>query len=159
MLNSALIAGDGVYHIRSGVGTDKFGSRYGYSADQNSTPPWNQAGGGTGTPLVFGGLDNIYVKLSGTYYQILGFSNAFGATTTFTLLHPNQSDTSALPSNLFTSLTTELGTLSTSDTQAVTFVSSFGNPGFKATTWQWNLPQPNINGTSSTTTITFSITE
>ena len=155
MFSLGAIAASGVStgysgQLAVGTGTDKFGTRSGFASDPNSTPPWQQAGGGTGTVLVFGGLNNIYVELGGTSYQIVQFSNAFGAQTFFGLLHPNQSDTSALASNLFTSITTSIGTLNSSDA-TVTLNSGYGNPNFKVTMWNWNLPQPNIIGTTHTT--------
>ena len=148
MFNSALLAANGAFNMRIGVGTDKFGDRHGFDADPNSSPAWNQVPVGSETTTVFGALDNVFIKISGAYYQIVTFHNPFNSQTFLTILHPNQSDTSALPSDLFTSITTDLGTLNSSDATAVTFNGSFGNPNFKATQWAWNTPQTNIVGTS-----------
>tara|TARA_Y100000996_G_C22456243_1_gene616057 strand:- start:504 stop:980 length:477 start_codon:yes stop_codon:yes gene_type:complete len=149
MFNSALLAANGAFNMRVGVGTDKFGSRHGFAADPNSSPAWNQVAAGSDTVTVFGELDNVFIKISGVYYQIVGFNNPFNSATGLHILHPNQSDTSALPFDLFTSITTDLGTLNTSDATAVNLNSSFGNPNFKVTAWTWNTPQTNLIGTSA----------
>ena len=149
MFNSALLAVNGAFNMRVGVGTDKFGSRHGFAADPNSTPPWNQLAAGSDTVTAFGELDNVFIKISGVYYQIVTFHNPFNSQTTLSILHPNQSDTSPLAFDLFTSITTDLGTLNSSDANGVNLNSSFGNPNFKVTSWTWNTPQTNLIGTSA----------
>ena len=166
MFSLGVIAASGVSTGYSGqfdVGefTDKFGTRRGFSADPNTTPPWQQQGSGTATLIKFGGLDPIYVDLGGTSYQIVLFQT-FIAQQTLTILLPDQTSNTILPQDLFTSISTDLGTLNSADATSHSLVTGYGNPNFKVTNWVWTASggyvPPNIVG-SSVTTRTLTIVE
>ena len=144
-----------------GVFTDKFGSRRGFMADPNTTPPWQQQGSGTATGNKFGGLDPIYVDLGGTSYQIVQFQ-LFINQQTLTILLPDQTSNTILPQDLFTSISTDLGTLNSADVTTHALNTGYGNPNFKVTSWTWTASggyiPPNIIG-SSVTTRTLTIVE
>ena len=166
MFNSGVIAASGVTSGYSadftvGVFTDKFGTRRGFSADPNSTPAWQQQGSGVAHGQKYGGLDPIYVELGGTSYQIVNLS-FFTNQQTLTILLPDQTSSTILPQDLFTSISTVLGSLNSADVTGHSLSSGYGNPNFKVTNWTWTASggytPPNIIG-STTTTRTLTIAE
>ena len=148
----------GQLQVRSA--TDKFGTRYGFSANPNTTPPWGQQGTGTASILQYGNLDTVTVNLGGTNYQIVSASN-FVFSQSLILLHPDQTSTTALPADLFTTISTNLGTLNASDVTSRAY-SAIGNNSYKVTTYFWTTQGTtvftNIFGTTDTTR-TLTITE
>jgi len=166
MFSSSIIAASGVTSgysadLEVGSGTDKFGTRYGFNADPNSTPPWQQQGSGTASVTKYGNLDPVLVTLGGTDYQITGVRK-FVFDQSFSLLHPDQTDTSALPADLFTSISTDLGTLNASDVTSRSFTQQ-GSASYKVTTYFWSTSGStvftDIIGTTTATTRTLTITE
>jgi len=141
MFNSGVIAASGVtsgYSETLGVGSagDKAGTRYGFRANSNSTPPFQQQGSGSATTLVYGSLSNVIINLGGTDYQIIAFSK-FINSQSLTLLHPDQTSTTPLPADLFTSISTDLGTLNAADVTTRQY-QAHGNAGYKVTEYFWN---------------------
>ena len=166
MFNSGVIAASGGtsgYSADFTVGafTDKAGTRRGFSADPNSTPAWQQQGSGTANSQKYGGLDPIYVNLGGTSYQIVNFT-FFINQQTLTILLPDQTSSTILPQDLFTSISTDLGTLNSADATSHSYSAGYGTPNFKVTNWVWTASggyiPPNIIG-SSVTTRTLTIEE
>ena len=140
MFNSGVIAAAGVtsgYSATLEVGTagDKFGTRYGFLSNGNSSPPFQQQGSGTATIVQFGNLDNDFVNLGGVDHRINGIS-FFGDRTSVQLLHPNQSDTTALPVDTFSSITIGSTTLYTNNLLAHTTQTSW-NANYRVTFWSW----------------------
>lgn len=165
MFSSSIVAASGVTsgysaNLEVGSATDKFGTRYGFNADPNTTPPWGQQGTGSSTVTKYGNLDTVLVSLGGTDYQITGVRK-FAADQSFSLLHPDQTDTSALPADLFTSISTDLGTLNAADATNRTF-NYQGNSNYTVTTYFWSTSGStvftDIIGTTATTR-TLTITE
>lgn len=75
MFNSGVIAASGVTSgysatLEVGVAGDKFGTRYGFLSNGNSTPPFQQQGSGTATVVQYGNLDNDFVNLGVEDYRI-----------------------------------------------------------------------------------------
>lgn len=140
MFNSGVIAAAGVtsgYSATLEVGTagDKFGTRYGFLSNGNSSPPFQQQGSGTATIVQFGNLDNDFVNLGGVAHRINGIS-FFGDRTSVQLLHPNQSDTTALPVDTFSSITIGSTTLNTNNLLSHSTQTSW-NAGYRVTFWSW----------------------
>ncbi len=144
-----------------GVFTDKAGTRRGFTADPNSTPAFEQQGSGTATINKFGGLSPVFVTLDGTSHQIVQFQ-FFINQQTLTILLPDQTSSTILPQDLFTSISTDLGTLNSADATSHALNTGYGNPNFKVTSWTWTASggyiPPNIIG-SSVTTRTLTIVE
>lgn len=144
-----------------GVFTDKFGTRRGFAADPNSTPAFQQQGAGTAHGQKFGGLSPVLVTLDGTSHQIVLFQ-FFVNQQTLTILLPDQTSNTILPQDLFTSISTDLGTLNSADVTTHNLVTDYGNSNFKVTNWTWTASggyiPPNIIG-SSVTTRTLTIVE
>jgi len=166
MFSSSIVAASGVSTGYSaafivGLFSDKFGTRRGFLADANSTPPFEQQGSGAANINKFGGLDPVNVNLGGTNYQIVNFVSAFPSQT-LTILLPDQTSSTILPQNLFTSISTDLGTLNSADATSHSLSTGYGNPNFKVTQWAWRIVgtsvPPDIIG-SSTTTRTLTIAE
>lgn len=140
MFNSGVIAASGVtsgYSATLGVGSagDKQGTRYGFRSDANSTPAFQQQGSNTATTLVHGSLSDVIVNLGGTDYQIVAFVK-FNASQSLTLLHPDQTSSTPLPADLFTSISTDLGTLNASDVTTRQYVA-IGTGAHKVTEYYW----------------------
>jgi len=166
MFSSSIVAASGVTSGYSadldvGIFTDKAGTRYGFSSDPNSTPPWEQLGTGTATAIKYGGLSNDIVNLGGTDYRIVSVGT-FLVSQSIILLHPDQNSTTPLPADLFTSISTDLGTLNASDVSSRGY-SAIGSSSYKVTTYFW---QTGVNGAvftnifgTSETTRTLTITE
>lgn len=165
MFSSSIVAASGVstgysanLEVRSA--TDKLGTRYGFNANPNSTPPWAQQGTGASSIVQYGNLDNVIVNLGGTDYQIVA-TGIFIFSQNITLLHPDQTSTTPLPADLFTSISTDLGTLNASDVTSREY-SARGTNNYKVTTYFWKTEGTtvftDIFGTSDTTR-TLTITE
>lgn len=140
MFNSGVIAASGVTSgysatLEVGVAGDKFGTRYGFLSNGNSTPPFQQQGSGTATVVQYGNLDNDFVNLGGEDYRINGISFA-GVTISVSLLHPDQSDTTALPVDTFSSITIGSTTLNTNNLASHSTQTSW-NANYRLTFWSW----------------------
>ncbi|QDP68265.1 MAG: hypothetical protein Unbinned3329contig1000_22 [Prokaryotic dsDNA virus sp.] len=136
--------------------TDKFGSSYGFQADPNSSPAWQQQGSSTSTTTMYGALDPVIYTTGGTDYQIVTFRERAGEIR-IEILHPDQSSTTHLGA-LFSSITTSVGTITYSDVIGVG-VQNKGNANYKVSFWRWTTQSnanqvTNIIGTSGNTTLT-----
>jgi hypothetical protein len=163
MFNSGVIAASGVtsgysanLEVRSA--TDKFGTRYGFLSDHTTTPTWGQQGSGSASVAKYGNLDNVFVTLGGTDYRVVGFTR-FIVSTQIILLHPDHTDSTMLAADLFSSVSTDLGTLNSSDTtrQVIALGGTYNTTSYYWTTAGTTI-YPDIIGTSNTTR-TLTITE
>ena len=149
--NSRSIGG-GVYSndqggvVTSGLFEDKAGDYTGFSSDENGV----QQGSGSASNVKYGALDNVSFKLGGQTHRIRQFTHQDVPSpyVRLSLFHADGTDSSALPSDLFTAVSTELGVLLTAQASSHTHFNTDGNTA--TTVWQWNTPAfPNI--ISSTT--------
>ena len=139
--------------LNVGFFSDKAGARYGFQADPNDN--WAQQAAGTAATVnKFGRLDNTTATLNSTDYQIT-FCSHLLTNLAFSLLHPDQSQTAALPQSLFTSITIDGTTFNSAD--ATVQAQATGNSGFRITTWFWVTANP--FGTTTGADLIFDITE
>ena len=146
MFSSGVIASSipSVYSADFTVGsfTDKAGTRYGFVANPNSTPAWQQQGSGTAISTMYGGLDPVIYTTGGTDYQIVAFRQNGGALR-LVILHPDQSDTNHL-GQLFSSLSTNLGTINYSDISTTSVLTNYGNPAYVVSTYNWTTQSSSV---------------
>tara|TARA_R100000655_G_scaffold106695_1_gene156253 strand:- start:223 stop:705 length:483 start_codon:yes stop_codon:yes gene_type:complete len=135
MFSSGAIATAKDRVFKVGSFTDKFGTRRGFVANPNSTPPWEQQGSSTSTVDMHGGLDPVSINIGSDAYQIVQLTNFAGS---ISLVIYRPSGTASLAFDSITSISTELGTLNTADASQFNNSSTYGNPNFDVSTWNWN---------------------
>lgn len=139
--------------LNVGFFSDKAGARRGFQADPNDN--WAQQAEGTAATITkYGRLDNTTVNLDSTDHQVTAISHLL-TNLSFSLLHPDQSQTTALSQSLFTSITIDGTTFNSADANVQAQAS--GNSGFRITTWFW--VAPNSFGTTTGADLVFDITE
>jgi len=124
--------------LEVGTASDKAGTRYGFLANGNNN--WAQQGTGTATTVQYGNLDDVTVTLNGTDYQITAMSMS-GVSFQVTILHPDQSDATILPRNLFTTVSIDNKAFNQYNANAHTTGTSW-NDNYKLTTWTWIVANP-----------------
>ena len=133
--------------------SDKSNTKRGFVAGINSDPAFEQQGTETATLLKLGNLDDITVTLDGTDYQIIQFVMIGGATLSLVFLHPNQSDTVALPRNLFTTISVDNKAFN--QYNAAHGTQTLGNDSYRVTYWSWVVANPFSTTNGDDHTITF----
>lgn len=133
--------------------SDKSNTKRGFVAGINSDPAFEQQGTETATLLKLGNLDDVTVTLDGTDYQIIQFVMIGGATLSLVFLHPNQSDTVALPRNLFTTISVDNKAFN--QYNAAHGTQTLGNDSYRVTYWSWVVANPFSTTNGDDHTITF----
>lgn len=133
--------------------SDKSTTKRGFVAGINSDPAFEQQGTGTATLLKLGNLDDVTVTLDGTDYQIIQLCLIGGATLSLVVLHPNQSDTVALPRNLFTTISVDNKAFN--QYNAAHGTQNLGNDSYRVTYWSWIVANPFSTTNGDDHTITF----
>tara|TARA_B110000967_G_C18735366_1_gene484804 strand:- start:492 stop:983 length:492 start_codon:yes stop_codon:yes gene_type:complete len=134
--------------------SDKSTTKRGFVAGINSDPAFEQQGTGTATLLKLGNLDDVTVTLDGTDYQIIQLCMISGATLALLILHPNQSDTVALPRNLFTTISVDNKAFNQYNTNGHG-TTQLGNDSYRVTYWSWIVANPFSTTNGDDHTITF----
>lgn len=134
--------------------SDKSTTKRGFVAGINSDPAFEQQGTGTATLLKLGNLDDVTVTLDGTDYQIIQFCMISGYQLSLVFLHPNQSDTVALPRNLFTTISVDNKAFNQYNAYAHG-TQTLGNASHRVTYWTWVAANPFSTTNGDNHTITF----